>query len=56
MTMKCDRCGKSMTEGYYYYGTHLCEDCRHEQFTDDEWNAEYDEDCTEAYWTDWSEA
>jgi len=54
----CDMCGKPMTDGYVYYGRHLCEDCRHEKFSNEEWTEEYekaggDDDNDAVYWTDW---
>jgi len=51
----CDECGKKMGEGYVVGGgeLHYCEECKKKLFTDDEWEAMYEEDECNNYWTTW---
>lgn len=52
----CDVCGDAFDAGYYdgdgtgkYY---CCDDCLHTDYTDEEWEEQYDED-GDSYYTEW---
>ena len=54
-TRICDVCGKLMVSGYVFDGgsRYFCSDkCLHTQFTDEEWEQEYNSN-EDSYWTEW---
>ena len=54
---RCTICGAEMREGYCYEGglAYYCStECLHKHFTDEEWDALYDEN-GDSYWTTWEE-
>ena len=53
----CSVCGAPMTEGYCFEGglAYYCSaECLHQDFTDEEWEALYEES-GDSYWTTWEE-
>ena len=52
----CSHCGNFMVQGYCIEGgdEYYCTDeCLHEHYTEEEWNALYDDGDTDSYWTEW---
>ena len=39
----CSKCGKKMESGYKFYEDYFCEDCRQEEFSDEEWKEAYED-------------
>ena len=57
MARACSICGAEMLEGYCFDGgsKYYCStDCLHHDFTDQEWEALYEEG-GDSYWTTWEE-
>ena len=51
----CSICGEEMAQGYCFDGglEYYCsEQCLHQRFTDEEWDAECEEN-ENSYWTEW---
>ncbi len=53
----CEECGRPMIEGYVVDGcdTYCSKECLHKHITEDEFNAQYNNEDGNTYWTTWYE-
>ena len=53
----CEECGHPMIEGYVVDGcdTYCSKECLHKHITEDEFNAQYNNEDGNTYWTTWYE-